>query len=87
MESWSEHWQVGRLDCTSRTDQAARLSLVTPQLGEAFRRALEQRLASTVRCALISGEPLVEDATRPSSKELLLRPEARAEQLTPLRCD
>lgn len=22
MESWSEHWQVGRLDCTSRTDEA-----------------------------------------------------------------
>ena len=86
MESWSEHWQVGRLDCTSRTDQAARLSPVTPQLKEAFRRALEQHLASTVRRALTSGEPLAEDTTRPSLKELLLRPGTRTEQLTPLIC-
>ena len=87
MESWSEHWHVGHLDCTSRTDQAARLSPVTPQLGEAFRRALEQHLAATVRCALASGEPLAEDTARPSVKELLLRPGARTEQLTPLLCD
>ena len=61
-----------------------RLSPVTPQLGEAFRQALEQHLASTVRRALTSSEPLAEDTARPSLKELLLRPGARTEQLTPL---
>ena len=63
-----------------------RLPPITPQLGEAFRQALEQHLASTVRRALTSSEPVAEDTTRPSLKELLLRPGARTEQLTPLIC-